>query len=79
MTDKPPGGVPQGPPPGVSLFSTTGDALSVSAPPLRSYEIRRIEASRATLGGSWRQYPQVSEVNGVRYLDEGNGAFTALK
>ena len=34
-------------------------------------------ASRRTAGGEWNQYLQVSEVNGVRYLDEGNGAFTA--
>jgi arylsulfatase A-like enzyme len=52
-----------------------GEALSVDAPPLRSYEMRRFEAKRATVGGVWQQYLQVSEVNGVRYLDEGNGAF----
>jgi hypothetical protein len=52
-----------------------GEVLSVDAPPLRCYQMRRIEASRATVGGVWRQYPQVSEVNGVRYLEEGNGAF----
>lgn len=52
-----------------------GEALSIDAPPLRSYEMRRLEASRTTVGGVWRQYLQVSEVNGVRYLDEGNGAF----
>ena len=54
-----------------------GEALSGEAPPLRSYEVRRLEASRATQGGDWRQYLQVSEVNGVRYLDEGNGSFSA--
>lgn len=53
-----------------------GEALAVSAPPLSGYEIRRLTASRSTSGGVWRQYLQVSEVNGVRYLDEGNGAFT---
>ena len=54
-----------------------GEALSIDAPSLKSYEVRRLEATRATMGGAWRQYLQVSEVNGVRYLDEGNGAFAA--
>lgn len=54
-----------------------GEALEGDAPPLRSYDIRRLTASRATLSGVWRQYLQVSEVNGVRYLDEGSGSFTA--
>jgi arylsulfatase A-like enzyme len=53
-----------------------GEALSGDAPPMKSYEIRRLTASRATLGGVWRQYLQVSEVDGVRYLDEGSGSFT---
>jgi arylsulfatase A-like enzyme len=52
-----------------------GEALSSDAPPLHAYEMRRLIASRATTGGKWSQYLQVSEVNGVRYLDEGNGAF----
>ena len=54
-----------------------GEALSGEAPPLRSYEVKRLEARHETLGGAWEQYLQVSEVNGVRYLDEGNGAFAA--
>jgi arylsulfatase A-like enzyme len=54
-----------------------GEALTIDAPPLRGYEIRRLEASRDTAGGLWRQYLQLSEVNGVRYLDEGNGAYAA--
>jgi arylsulfatase A-like enzyme len=52
-----------------------GEALVSGAPPIRTYEIKRLEASRETAGGAWRQYLQVSEVNGVRYLDEGNGSF----
>lgn len=52
-----------------------GEALAGDAPSLRSYEIRRLEARRETVGGAWEQYLQVSEVNGVRYLDEGNGSF----
>ncbi|MFZ1054415.1 MAG: hypothetical protein WAN79_01980, partial [Opitutaceae bacterium] len=52
-----------------------GEALSSQAPPLRAYQVQRLEATRVTAGGAWRQYLEVSEVNGVRYLDEGNGAF----
>jgi arylsulfatase A-like enzyme len=54
-----------------------GEALSIRAPPLKGYSIRRLTASHATAGGVWRQYLEVSEVNGVRYLDEGDGAFGA--
>ena len=54
-----------------------GEALSIEAPPPEGYRIRRLEASRDTVGGEWRQYLQVSEVGGVRYLDEGNGAYSA--
>jgi arylsulfatase A-like enzyme len=49
------------------------EALTVEAPPLKSYEVKRLRAHRTLPGGEWRQYLQVSEVNGVRYLDEGNG------
>ena len=51
-----------------------GEALIIDAPPLKSYELRRLTAHRETGAGTWAQYLQVSEVNGVRYLDEGNGA-----
>ena len=49
------------------------EALAVDGPPLKSFEIRRLTAQRDTGAGVWQQYLQVSEVNGVRYLDEGNG------
>jgi arylsulfatase A-like enzyme len=52
------------------------EALAIEGPPLGSYKIERLSARHATLGGAWEQYLQVSEVNGVRYLDEGSGAFT---
>ena len=52
------------------------EALRMEAPALKSYELKRLTARRQTAGGAWNQYLQVSEVNGVRYLDEGNGAFT---
>ncbi len=51
------------------------EALTVEAPPLKSFELKRLTARRDISGGTWTQYLQVAEVNGVRYLDEGNGAF----
>jgi hypothetical protein len=54
-----------------------GEALSGEAPPLKSYELKRLIARRDTRAGVWEQYLQVSEVNGVRYLDEGNGSLEA--
>ena len=55
-----------------------GEALSTpDAPPLKSLELKRLTAQRTSEAGVWEQYLQVSEVNGVRYLDEGNGAFRA--
>ena len=52
-----------------------GEALTVEAPALKSYELKRLTARNEMSGGTWAQYLQVSEVNGVRYLDEGNGAY----
>jgi len=52
-----------------------GEALAVDAPPLKTYDLKRLTARRETDTGTWEQYLQVSEVNGVRYLDEGNGAW----
>ncbi|MBW8782159.1 MAG: alkaline phosphatase family protein [Verrucomicrobia bacterium] len=51
-----------------------GEALSGESPPLRSYDLKRITARRENADTTWTQYLQISEVNGVRYLDEGNGA-----
>ncbi|MFI5356206.1 MAG: alkaline phosphatase family protein [Opitutales bacterium] len=50
-----------------------GEALSIDAPPVRSYHLQRLTAHQAAPAGQWNQYLQVSEVNGVRYLDEGDG------
>jgi arylsulfatase A-like enzyme len=38
-------------------------------------EQRRKEVSVKVPGGKWTQHLSVKEVNGVRYLDEGNGEF----
>ena len=50
-----------------------GEALTVPAPPLQSVNLARLTAHRRTSAGVWEQYLQVSELNGVRYLDEGSG------
>jgi arylsulfatase A-like enzyme len=51
------------------------EALTVDAPPLKSYELKRLNARSETAAGTWTQYLQISEVNGVRYLDEGCGDY----
>lgn len=38
-------------------------------------EQKKLEAGAALPGGKWSQYLSVTEVNGVRYFDEGNGTF----
>ena len=45
------------------------EALTIKGPALTGYEPRRIEMTNA----AWHQYLDYSEVNGVRYVDEGNG------
>jgi arylsulfatase A-like enzyme len=52
------------------------EALTVDAPVLRSLELNRLTAHREVAGGTWSQYLQYTEVNGVRYLDEGSGAYS---
>ena len=52
-----------------------GEALAGEAPPLRSFDLRHLTAHRPLGDGrAWDQYLDVSEVNGVQYFDEGNGA-----
>jgi len=56
------------------------EALTINGPALKSYEPRHIEAACEHDGMVWRQYLNVTEVNGVDYLDEGNGgSVEALK
>jgi hypothetical protein len=52
------------------------EALIAEAPPLRGIELRRSEARKEFSQGTWSQYLKFTEVNGVRYLDEGNGSWT---
>ena len=46
---------------------------TVESPAVHSYDLKRLTVRRKIGGGEWTQYLQVTEVNGVRYLDEGNG------
>jgi arylsulfatase A-like enzyme len=50
------------------------EALAIPGPPVGAAQRRHLEASRKEDGFVWRQYLDISEVNGVEYVDEGNGA-----
>ena len=50
------------------------EALTVDGPPVDSCETRRTEAVWQGDDFTWRQYLDISEVNGVEYFDQGNGA-----
>jgi arylsulfatase A-like enzyme len=54
------------------------EALVGVAPPLRAVELQHLTAQRDTPAGLWLQYLQITEVNGVRYLDEGNGSLSPV-
>ena len=49
------------------------EALVASSAPAPKVEHKRMEASWRSNGVGWKQYLKFSEVDGVRYLDEGNG------
>ena len=49
------------------------EALAHCDVKLKSYEQSHLETSKKSTGGTWRQYLNTVEVNGVTYLDEGNG------
>jgi arylsulfatase A-like enzyme len=52
-----------------------GEALAGEAPALRSLKLKHLTARRDLGNGqAWEQYLNVSEVNGVQYFEEGNGA-----
>jgi hypothetical protein len=50
------------------------EGLRSSDSAIKHSDSRRVEASRKFEGGTWRQYLQISRVNGVDYFDEGNGS-----
>lgn len=52
------------------------EALVVDGPALRGVELKRSDAQKEFPHGQWQQYLKFTEVNGVRYLDEGNGRWT---
>jgi arylsulfatase A-like enzyme len=49
------------------------EALTIPGPPIESFEPHHQEASYKGEGFVWRQYLDWSSVNGVSYLDQGNG------
>jgi arylsulfatase A-like enzyme len=49
------------------------EAMTIKGPAIKSFETRRIETSQANEKSVWHQYLNFTEVNGVTYLDEGNG------
>jgi len=49
------------------------EALVGAVPPFGKVEPGRREAKSELSGGTWEQYLKFTEVNGVRYLEEGNG------
>jgi hypothetical protein len=51
------------------------EALTVDAPPSRAAQTYRRDARQELKAGVWQQYLKFTEVNGVRYLDEGNGSW----
>jgi len=55
------------------------EALTIKGPKLRSFEPRHLEAKANLDGSTWMQYLNVTEINGVRYLDEGNGKQTRAR
>ena len=53
------------------------EALVVPGPPLQTVQLEHREAHGTVAGGRWDQYLNFTELNGVRYLEEGNGSFTS--
>lgn len=50
------------------------EALTVRGPKIKSYEPEHLEANAPLPDGTWHQYLNFTEVNGVDYFDEGNGS-----
>ncbi len=55
------------------------EALVENGPPLQNVELERRDASALLAGGKWDQYLIFTELNGVRYLNEGNGRWTTAE
>jgi predicted AlkP superfamily pyrophosphatase or phosphodiesterase len=54
-----------------------GEAMTVAGPKIQSSAPRHRETEWKDNGLVWRQYLDTSEVNGVTYLDQGNGGQTS--
>jgi arylsulfatase A-like enzyme len=52
------------------------EALTGESPPIKKFELGRLDASYEGENFVWRQYLNYTEVNGVRYCDQGNGSQT---
>jgi arylsulfatase A-like enzyme len=48
------------------------EAMNIKGPAVKSFKIEKLTASK----DGWHQYLNVTEVNGVRYCDEGNGSLS---
>jgi len=55
------------------------EALTIDGPKIKSFEPRHLEATATNAQGGWKQYLNFTEVNGVDYFDEGNGAQPAVQ
>ena len=55
------------------------EALTVGAPPLTGANNFRRDTRQQFGNGVWEQYLKFTEVNGVRYLDEGNGIWQPIQ
>ena len=55
------------------------EALTVGAPPLTGAKTFRRDTRQQFGNGVWEQYLKFTEVNGVRYLDEGNGSWQPIQ
>ena len=49
------------------------EALAEPGPEVRGAEVNRLDARADLADGTWLQYLKFTELNGVRYLEEGNG------
>ena len=67
---------------GIKTEKTDGRVLKEAFIGNEKYQPRirqkKLEATAMLPGGEWSQYLSVTEVNGVRYLDEGNGEFVRV-
>ncbi|HXT39947.1 MAG TPA: hypothetical protein VN887_07990, partial [Candidatus Angelobacter sp.] len=53
------------------------EALTIDGPKIGTPATTQIEATRPQGNTVWRQYLKRTELNGVIYLDEGNGGITS--